>query len=279
MDKVKLNSHAKINFGLNIVSKRPDGYHNIETIFYPIQLHDEIIIKKSDKFSFNSNYKNLTAEEDNLVIKAKKLLEKHINKTSPVEIFLKKNIPVGAGLGGGSSNAASTLLALNKLFNLNLPVSELFNLAVQIGSDVPFFLDPKPKFAKGKGEVLTPLNFKIKSPVLIINPGINISTPWAYSKIVPKEPVNSLNMIINKKVKDFSKLIGIVTNDFEEIVFKEHTDIKKIKKDLYKLRADFALMTGSGSTLFGIFPDLEKAIKAEKYFSNKYFTFIHHEVR
>ena len=277
MDKIKLNSPAKINFGLNIVSKRPDGYHNIETIFYPIQLHDEIMVKKSGKFAFQSNNKNLTVEADNLIVKSKRLLEKHINKIFPVEIFLQKNIPIGAGLGGGSSNAASTLLALNKLFNLKLPGKELFDIAVQIGSDAPFFLDPKPMLARGKGEILSAINFKIKNPVLIINPGIHISTPWAYSKINPEEPINSLTMIIKNGLEDFSKLKGIVANDFEEIVFKEYPNIKKIKKDLYELGAEFALMTGSGSTLFGIFPDLKLARKAGKNFSDRYFTFIHQE--
>ena len=277
MDKIKLNSPAKINFGLNIVSKRPDGYHNIETIFYPIQLHDEIMVKKSGKFAFQSNNKNLTVEADNLIVKSKRLLEKHTNKIFPVEIFLQKNIPIGAGLGGGSSNAASTLLALNKLFNLKLPGKELFDIAVQIGSDAPFFLDPKPMLARGKGEILSAINFKIKNPVLIINPGIHISTPWAYSKINPEEPMNSLAMIIKNGLEDFSKLKGIVANDFEEIVFKEYPNIKKIKKDLYELGAEFALMTGSGSTLFGIFPDLKLARKAGKNFSDRYFTFIHQE--
>ncbi len=277
MERITLNSFAKINFGLNIISKRPDGYHNIETIFYPIQLHDELIIKKSNKFSFQSTNKNLTSESDNLIIKTKNLLEKHINKILLVEIILKKNIPIGAGLGGGSSNAASTLLALNKLFNLNLSGNELFDIAVQLGSDVPFFLDPKPMFAEEKGEILNQINFKIKNPVLIINPGVHVSTPWAYAKVNSKKPANSLNEIIKNEFKDFSELKGIVVNEFEEVVFEEYPEVGKIKNDLYKLRAEFALMTGSGSTLFGIFSNLEKAKTAERIFSEKYFTFIHFE--
>jgi 4-diphosphocytidyl-2-C-methyl-D-erythritol kinase len=275
MNKITLNSFAKINFGLNIVSKRPDGYHNIETIFHPLQLHDEIIIKKSNSFNFKSNNEAITS--DNIIIKAKKLLEKYVSQIFLVDIILQKNIPLGAGLGGGSSNAAAALLALNKLFNLNLPEKELSHLAVQLGSDVPFFLDPKPKYAQGKGEILEQINFKINNPVLIVNPGIHISTPWAYSKIFPQKPVNNLKTIIENRFNEFSTLKGKVTNDFEEIVFKRYPEIESIKDKLLKLGAEFSLMTGSGSTLFGIFPDLYKAKEAEKFFSEKYFTFIHFE--
>jgi 4-diphosphocytidyl-2-C-methyl-D-erythritol kinase len=275
MNKIVIKSFAKINFGLNIVSKRQDGYHDIETIFYPLHLHDELIIKKSDSFNFQSN--NEAIISDNLIIKAKKQLEKKVNQISPVEIFLQKNIPVGAGLGGGSSNAASTLLALNKLFNLKLSKKELFNISVQLGSDVPFFLDPVPKFATGKGETLKLIDFKINNPVLIVNPGIQVSTPWAYSKIIPKRPVNDLKTVIENGSLVFSELRGKVTNDFEEIVFKQYPEIENIKNKLIKLGADFSLMTGSGSTLFGIFPDLYKAEEAERFFSKKYFTFIHFE--
>ena len=161
---------------------------------------------------------------------------------------------------------------------MNIPAKDLFNISVKLGSDVPFFLDPKPKFAEGKGEILNEIDFTISSPVLIINPGIHVSTPWAYSKIIPKKPVENLNSIIEKRVKSFSELKGIVTNDFEKVVFEKYREIRAVKNKLYKFGAEFALMTGSGSTLFGIFPDLEKAKKAEKKFSEKYFTFIHKQV-
>jgi len=278
MDEITLNSPAKINFGLNIISKRTDGYHNIETVFYPIKLCDEIIIKNSDSLSFKSNIESLSSGEDNLIIKAVKLLEKYVKQKFHVDIILKKNIPIGAGLGGGSSDAASIINGLNVLYNLNIPAKDLFNISVKLGSDVPFFLDPKPKFAEGKGEILNEIDFTISSPVLIINPGIHVSTPWAYSKIIPKKPVENLNSIIEKRVKSFSELKGIVTNDFEKVVFEKYREIRAVKNKLYKFGAEFALMTGSGSTLFGIFPDLEKAKKAEKKFSEKYFTFIHKQV-
>jgi len=277
MNEIILKSYAKINFGLNIVSKRTDGYHNIETIYYPVQLHDILTIKKSNSFSFQSDNPSLNAGAENLIVKAKNLLEIHVNKTFVVEIILQKNIPIGAGLGGGSSNAASTLLALNQLYELNLSGKELFDFSVQLGSDVPFFLDPEPKFARKRGEDLHQINFKINYPVLIINPGIHVSTPRAYSKIVPQKPKQSLIKIIENGFSDYSELKEIIKNDFEKIVFKEYPEIGELKSYLYKLGARFALMTGSGSTVFGIFSNLEKAKDAEKLLSEKYFTFIHFE--
>jgi 4-diphosphocytidyl-2-C-methyl-D-erythritol kinase len=277
MDSIALKSPAKINFGLNVTSKRPDGYHNIETIFYPIQLHDEIIVKNSASFSFKCNIEALTPGEDNLIIKAVNLLKEYTSQDFQLDIVLKKNIPIGAGLGGGSSNAASILLALNELFQLKLSYEELFNIAIKIGSDVPFFLDPGPKFAEGKGDILRRINFKINYPLLIVNPGIHVSTPWAYSRIIPKNPKKNLTAIIETGFDDFSKLNGLIVNDFEDIVFKKFPETVRIKKELYRLGAYFSLMTGSGSTLFGIFPGLTKAREAEKKFSGKYFTFIHQE--
>jgi 4-diphosphocytidyl-2-C-methyl-D-erythritol kinase len=277
MDIISLKSYAKINFGLNIISKRPDGYHNIETVFYPIQLYDELLIKASNAFTFKSNSDILTSNKDNLIIKAKKAVEKYIKRELNVDVILRKNIPIGAGLGGGSSNAATMLQALNGIFSLNLSEHELLDIASKLGSDVPFFLDPLPKFAEGKGEILRHINFQINYPVLIVNPGIHVSTPWAYSKIRTKNPDYGIRKTIATEIINFSELKEKVTNDFEEVVFIKHPGIGKIKDTLYELGSEFALMTGSGSTVFGIFPSLEKAEEAEKYFSKKYFTFIHFE--
>ncbi len=277
MEIVTLKSFAKINLGLNIISKRPDGFHDIETIFYPVQLHDEILIQKSNSSFFESNIEILNSNADNLIIKAKQKLEEYLNKIFSVKINLKKFIPLGAGLGGGSSNAASILLGLNQLFNLNLSGEELFNIAVQLGSDVPFFLDPEPSFAYGKGEILKKINFEIPYPILVINPGIHVSTPWAYSKVIPKKPELNLYTIVENGINNFSKLKGIIKNDFEEIVFRKYPEIKELKQNLYDLGAEFALMTGSGSTFFGIFPNLDEAKKAADILADKYFTFVHFE--
>ncbi|MHB8579559.1 MAG: 4-(cytidine 5'-diphospho)-2-C-methyl-D-erythritol kinase [Ignavibacteriaceae bacterium] len=271
MAKVEIKAPAKINFGLNITRKRPDGYHDIETIFYPINLFDNINFIKSNENSFSCNNHVLKLDSNNLVIKAKEILEKEFQRIFPVKIDLEKNIPIGAGMGGGSSDAAAALHSINLLYNLDLSKEQLNKFALKLGSDVPFFLDPRPNFASGRGEVLSVLDFTIDFPILIVNPGIHISTKWAYQNIIPKNPDKSLNEIIRHEL-DFSKLEGIIRNDFEDIVFKNFPEIGQIKKEMYNLGALFSLMTGSGSTVFGIYENEDKAIEAEIYFRKKYFT-------
>ena len=161
MDSLTVFSPAKINLGLRITEKRDDGFHNLETIFYPINLFDELKFKKSKKLQLNCDNESIKEVDSNLVIKAIKLLETTIEERTPVKIELSKNIPVGGGLGGGSSDAASTLKAVNELFDLNLSRKKMMELALQLGSDVPFFIDPKPSFAKGRGEILKVIPLKI----------------------------------------------------------------------------------------------------------------------
>ncbi|MHB1688213.1 MAG: 4-(cytidine 5'-diphospho)-2-C-methyl-D-erythritol kinase [Ignavibacteriaceae bacterium] len=274
MDKIEIKTPAKINFGLNVVEKRADGFHNIETIFYPVKLFDKLTITKSDRNSFSCNLKTLPTDGDNLVLKAKEILEKESGKKFSLQIELEKNIPVGAGLGGGSSDAATVLHAINSLFNLDLSKEDLKRFALELGSDVPYFLDARPSFASGRGEILKVLDLTIDYPILIVNPGIHISTKWAYQNIRPKKPAKSLNEIFQSTEIDVSKFVGVVRNDFEEVVFKNYPEIEQIKQEMYKLGAGFSLMTGSGSTVFGIFPDKGKAKEAEIKFRAKYFTFL-----
>lgn len=275
MDEIIVQSPAKINIGLNIINKRDDGFHNLETIFYPINLFDEIRFSKSDKFTFNSNDENLNKEKTNLIIRAKELLENEFVTQLPVIIYLKKNIPIGAGLGGGSSNAASTLLSLTKLFNLELSKKNIMDLAIKLGSDVPFFLNPVPSFAESRGEKLFPINFRIKKYLLIVNPGIHIATKWAFSLITPKQShicLKSLIDIPNIKIED---VMSIATNDFEEIVFKHYPEIKKIKEKMLYFGAKYSMMTGTGSTVWAMFDDEEAAYHTELFFKCKnYITFI-----
>ncbi len=273
MEKIEINSPAKINFGLNVVERRQDGYHNIETIFYPVKLCDKIIFRKSDVDSFSCSDNILALEKDNIILKAKSLIEKHFNRKFYLDINLVKNVPTGAGMGGGSSDAASTLHAMNLLFNLDLSKNDLNNFALLLGSDVPFFLDPRPSFATGRGEKLTLIDFSIDLPMLIVNPGIHIATKWAYSNIRAKASANQLYNVINSK-SDFDKFKQFVTNDFELPVFKKFPDVKLIKENMYDFGAVFSLMTGSGSTVFGIFEDEEKARTANNFFSKNYFTFL-----
>ena len=275
MDEFIVNSPAKINIGLNIIQKRDDGFHNLETIFYTLNLYDEIKFKKSDKFTFNSNDDNLNKEKTNLIIKAKELLEKELGKYFPVDIYLKKNIPIGAGLGGGSSNAASTLLSLAKLFDLEISKNQLKELAIKLGSDVSFFLNPVTSFAESRGENIYPVNLKINKYLLIVNPGIHISTKWAFSLITPKQPNISLKSLIDKPKIEIEDVLSFATNDFEEIVFKHFPEIKSIQEKMLYFGANYSMMTGTGSTVWAIFDDEEAVYQTELFFRCKnYFTII-----
>ena len=275
MSEIAVKSPAKINIGLNIINKRDDGFHNLETIFYPLNLFDEIEFTKSEKFTFKSNDSNLNKEKTNLIIKAKELLETEFNIRLPVDIHLFKNIPIGAGLGGGSSNAASTLIALSKLFNLKIDTKHLFHLALQLGSDVPFFLNPVPSFAESRGEVLVPIKLKLRKYLAIVNPGIHIATKWAFGLITPIQPKISLQLLINKSPIEIEDLISIASNDFEKIVFNHFSEVKEIKDKMLEFGAVFSMMTGTGSTVWGMFDDEEAVIQTELFFKGKnYFTFV-----
>ena len=276
MDKIEVTSHAKINIGLNVIRKREDGFHDISTIFHPLELEDIIKIEKSDKSEFHSNNDLINNDENNLVIRSVELLEKTVNKKLTVKINLEKNIPVGAGLGGGSSNAAKTLKALNSLFKLELSYNSLFELTLQLGSDVPFFLNPVTCFAESRGEKLSPLSFSIGYPILIVNPGIHIETRWAFSLVSPDENSVKLKNFLNVNKFDVEALKNFVTNDFENIVFDKYPEIAEIKLKLYTLGAEFSLMSGTGSTVYGIFTNLQKARLAQSEFEKNYFTFLNY---
>ncbi len=274
MERIIIKSPAKINFGLNIIEKRSDGYHNIETIFYPISLCDVLTFERNEKLIFTSNDTKLQNDKDNLILKTVRLLEKVTAKKINLSIHLDKNIPIGAGLGGGSSNAAHTLLSINELLSLRIKDETLKEFALMLGSDVPFFLKPFPSFAERRGEILTQIDFHIKKFILLVNPGIHVSTKWAYQNIKPKKPSFKLSSMKNFMIKNFSFLKDKVVNDFEEIVFADYPEIKIIKETLYKLGAEFSLMSGSGSTIFAIFNEKETVESAHSFFSKKYFTYM-----
>ena len=276
MQTIHLKSPAKINVGLNVIRKRDDGFHDIETIFYPINIFDELTFEKADSFHFTSNNKDLESDSNNLIIKAKILLEQFSGKKINVKISLNKNIPIGAGLGGGSSNCASTLLSLNELYNLNIDENKLRKIALQLGSDVPFFINPKPSIASSRGEILNEINFKINFPILIVNPGIHVSTKWAFENLKVKQPEFRLTEMISEKTFSFETMKDKISNDFEKIVFNKYPEIADIKSKMYKLGALFSLMTGTGSTVFGIFKTINDIQKAKNNF-NKYYSIIHYE--
>ncbi len=278
MAKIEVNTPAKINIGLYVTGKRQDGYHNIETIFYPVNIYDQVTIEDSDQFSFTTNDDSLPSDSSNLAVYAKNLLEEYTGEKLNVRIHLDKKIPVGAGLGGGSSDAAAVLNSLNKFAGLNLTINEIFDLALTLGSDVPFFLNPRPSFACGRGEVLEPLLLNSELPIVIVNPGINVSTKWAYSKITPREHDFDLKKIAALDFYHLKLYNDKVKNVFEEIVFESYPLIKELRYLHFKLGAVFSMMSGSGSTVFGIYPDYETALSAGKLMREQgYKVFIHDE--
>ncbi len=246
--------NAKINIGLNITEKRPDGYHNIETIFYPIPLQDILSVEKSDLCSDYSlsvmGIETGSDHEKNLIIKAYRLLQQEF-KLPPIDITLIKNIPVGAGLGGGSSDAAFMLKMLNEIAELKLSNEKLEAYAAKLGADCPIFIKNVPVYASGVGNVFEPTLLSLEGYyLLLVKPDIFISTPEAYSLITPKFP--------DKNIKDLVKLPinawkNSVINDFEEPVFKRYPQIAEIKNQIYADGAVYASMSGSGSSVYGIF--------------------------
>ena len=255
---------CKINLGLNIVSRRDDGYHNIETCFYPVPCCDvlEIIPAGQTAFSFSGNEIQVR-KEDNLCWRAYELLKRD-HAIPPFQLHLHKIIPLGAGLGGGSSDASTTLLALNQIFSLGLSHDALRSYASQLGSDCPFFINPAPMLGTGKGDVLKPLPLKLDGIFLVIvKPDIHISTAEAYRRVTPAIPQIPLEKILETPVETWR---GKLTNDFERSVFQAHPEIEQIKTGLYHLNALYASMSGSGSSVFGLF---EKSFDVSKYFSKK----------
>lgn len=258
--KLIINSLSKINFGLFITEKRADGFHNIETIFYPLRLSDEIIIRECDHLLIESNIPELNSDPtNNLIYKAVKLLEQKTGNALNCRISLTKNIPMGAGLGGGSSNAASVLLGLNDLFNLGYSKTELSEFGLQLGSDVPFFIHPYPSFASGRGEKLKEIDLKLEGVIVVVNPGTHVSTAEAYKNCTPSKPGFNLLELNGSIINNYNELRDVVVNAFEKTVFSAYPEIENLKASMLGAGASFALMSGSGSTVFGIFETDELA--------------------
>jgi len=249
-----LYPNAKINIGLNITEKRADGYHNIETVFYPIGLCDVLEVLPSDscgEYSFSSSGIRIDGDPDNnLIIKAYRLLKNDFD-IPPIDISLIKQIPYGAGLGGGSADAAFMLKALNSLFGLKIATAKLEKYAVKIGADCPVFIRNKPVFATGIGNEFAKTSVSLKGYFLVlIKPDIHVSTPEAYAKVIPQKPEKSLQELVNLPVEEWK---GLIVNDFELSVFDAHPQIAAIKQQLYDAGALYASMSGSGSSVYGIF--------------------------
>ena len=248
--------NAKINLGLNIVEKRPDGYHNLETIFYPINLQDALEVTRREnndkEYTLHISGSPLEGEpEDNLVVKAYKLLKKDYPGLLPVDIHMYKHIPAGAGLGGGSSDAACMIKLLNDKFSLGLSTERMEEYAVKLGADCAFFIRNKPVFATGIGNLFEPVELSLKGyHIILIKPDIFVSTRDAFAEIKPVRPAVSLKEIVKQPMETWK---NSMKNDFEDGVFKKFPEIAAIKDELYDLGAVYAAMSGSGSSVYGIF--------------------------
>ena len=283
-----LNTHrclapAKINLFLRVLRKREDGHHDILSVMQPVSLSDEIILgMENGKGIFvECDNKSIPCDQTNLAYRAAEAFFKTAGISKKLSIKIKKNIPVAAGLGGGSSNAAAVLKALNEIVSANISVEKLMQIGAALGSDVPFFIAGKACIASGRGEILDPVELP-RFWYILINPGFPVSTQWVYQNLNLTKNQENINITILKvkasccgdRLEDPQILHGILINDLEDVTIRKHPEIKEVKKVLIDFGAVGALMSGSGPTVFGVFRDEDKAgtafarIKQDQRFKN-----------
>jgi len=262
LKELRIESPAKVNLFLEVLGKREDGYHNVETILETVDLCDDIILKETKEgIEIESDFPSLPLGRENLAYQAASLLEKRLGIEKGIQITISKRIPLASGLGGGSGNAASVLLGLNRLWNLNLSYEELLGLAREIGADVPFFLRKGRALGRGRGDELWPLPQGPALYFVLVSPDFKVSTEWVYENLknLTKER-QSIKMILSAlKSGDIGKVANSIYNRLEEAVIPRHPQIAKIKKRLLELGACGALMSGSGSSVFGLVEDGKRA--------------------
>ncbi|MBL4676968.1 MAG: 4-(cytidine 5'-diphospho)-2-C-methyl-D-erythritol kinase [Mucilaginibacter sp.] len=260
--------NAKINIGLNITERRPDGYHNLETVFYPVKIFDVLEVIEADELSFESSGLDIPGRaEDNLCIKGYHLLKKDFPKLPPVKIHLHKNVPIAAGLGGGSANAAFFIKLMNEKFGLELVEEEMMDYARQLGADCAFFINNRPVFAFEKGDEFEPVKLDLSAyHIVLVMPDAHVSTAEAYRGVRPVPVKETVYDLVNMPVTAWKKHIR---NDFETHIFNNHPVIRGVKAILYECGALYASMSGSGASVFGIFetrPDLSDLEKTCQVF-------------
>jgi len=274
---MKLKSYAKINLGLRVLRKREDGYHEIETIYQMVDLYDLLEFQKTKTgVEVLCDHPQVPQGEDNLCFKAADLLRKEAGPNYGARIRISKSIPVGAGLGGGSSNAATTLKGLSLLWGLDLPEEELHQMAKRIGSDVPFFLKGGTALATGRGEILEYVKLPLEFWCVIVYPNIEISTRWVYENF-KFDLTNSKKSVKLKRIFDYDfsldNLRSILINDLERVVFKKYPQLKNIKQEFYLRGAVFSSMSGSGSSIYGIYQNEREARLVFLNFQKQFPTF------
>jgi len=261
---------AKINFGLRVLRKRPDGFHDIETILYRVNINDELVASPSRDLIFECDDPGLSST-DNLVYTAASLLQNSLGVTRGAKISLKKKIPVGAGLGGGSADAASTLRLLCKLWGENPPEGMLQELAMRLGSDVPYFLSPGAAHATSRGEQLNYFQLDVPFPIVVLSPDLHISTRAAYAAVVPNshEGSDDLKTLLLQHLALPELLGGVLRNNFESPIFHQYPLLRELRRELLDSGAAFCSMSGSGSSLFALYPDETLARGAMERFKGR----------
>ncbi len=256
-----ISANCKINIGLDIIERRADGFHELSTVMFPVKgLHDILdfnIIETPEVLFIGRGMSVDCAAENNLCVKAYNLMKSRYPQIGGLQITLDKRVPFGAGLGGGSSDATAVILAINALFGLKIEEHTLIELASELGSDTPFFVRNTPQLCSGRGEKMQPIDLDLSGKyLLLIKPDVNISTREAYAGVKPKLPATPLSELVKLPVEQWQ---GKVKNDFEAHIFKAHPLLQKIKDDILSAGALYAAMSGSGSTLFGIFDNEQQA--------------------
>ena len=269
---MKIRAPAKVNLGLRVIGRRPNGYHLVDTIIVPVSLYDEIEITKtrrsrkgaagSKQLEVTCDHPSVPAGEKNLAYQAARLLLKEKNILEGVRIHINKRIPVGAGLGGGSSDAAAVLLGLNRLLHLNYSSKELERISLSLGADVPFFIKAVPARARGIGERLTPIKGLPKLWLIILYPGFSVSTAWVYRNLRLKLTKPRLNNSINSLLGTADQIRRLLVNDLESVIVSRYPKISSFKEDLTRAGAVGVLMSGSGSSVFGVFDSRQRARQA-----------------
>jgi 4-diphosphocytidyl-2-C-methyl-D-erythritol kinase len=259
--------NAKINIGLNITERRPDGYHNLETIFYPLMIKDALEVVDFTELKFQSSGIDIPGDaENNLCLKAYHLLKKDFD-FPPVSIHLHKHIPIGAGLGGGSADAAFFIKLLNQQFSLNLSADAMMAYVRKLGADCAFFINNQAAYAFERGDHFEPVTIDLSSYyIVLVMPPVHVSTAQAFSRVKPEAPKESLRSLVSQPIENWKHHIK---NDFETSVFAAHPSIRLIKEAFYDAGAIYASMTGSGASVFGIFrtvPDLQQLKKNNQVF-------------